>query len=179
MRAAASLISAKTRLDGKFPAPISAAHLGFVVECKTRLDNQSLNLLFVIIVVAGNAAVEFAGGSSRDMGPATVFVGLLKTLPSKSRKPRDVGIMFSQDSGSRAKNNILENQNASQQIGLGVALVSSSSFGVGFDDNVVAKGSNALGMIMSGTDKYRFDSFVGFPNLSPHFGGTNELANSF
>ena len=86
--------------------------------------------------------------------------------------------MFSQDSGSRARNNILENQKASAQIGLGVALVSSSSLGVVFDDNVVAKGSNALGMIMSGTDKYRFDSFVGFPILSPHLGGTNEKDNS-
>jgi hypothetical protein len=27
-------------------------------------------------------------------------------------------------------------------------------------------------------DKYRFDSFVGFPILAPHIGGTNELADS-
>jgi Right handed beta helix region len=90
----------------------------------------------------------------------------------------DVGIWFSQDSGSRARNNLLANQQASASPGLGVALVSSPSFGVVFDDNVVTKGSNALGMIMSGTDKYRFNSFVGFPKNSPHIGGTNEKANS-
>jgi hypothetical protein len=90
----------------------------------------------------------------------------------------DVGIMFSQDSGSRANNNLLANQTASPALGVGVALVSSSSSGVVFDDNVVAKGSNAFGMIMSGTDKYRFDSFVGFPNDGPLVGGTNEFANS-
>jgi hypothetical protein len=32
--------------------------------------------------------------------------------------------------------------------------------------------------VMSGTDKYRFDSFVGFPNNSPHAGGTDEGAGS-
>jgi hypothetical protein len=53
---------AKTRLDAKFPARIRAAHLGFVVECKTRLDNQSLSLLFIIIVISRNAAVEVRWG---------------------------------------------------------------------------------------------------------------------
>ena len=59
---ATSLISAKTRLDAKFPARIRAADLGFVVEVKTRLDNQSLNLLFIIIVISRNSAVKSAGG---------------------------------------------------------------------------------------------------------------------
>jgi len=90
----------------------------------------------------------------------------------------DIGIMFSQDSGSRAEDNILENQKASEEFGMGVALVSTGSLGIVFDNNVVEKGSNALGMIQSGTDKYRFDSFVGFPVNSPHIGGTNELADS-
>jgi len=48
---AMSLISAKTRLDAKFPSRICAAHLGFVVEYKTRLDNQRLDLLFIISVI--------------------------------------------------------------------------------------------------------------------------------
>jgi len=90
----------------------------------------------------------------------------------------DIGILFSQDSGSRAEDNILENQKASEEFGQGIALMSMGSLGVVFDNNVVEKGSNALGMVMSGTDKYRFDSFVGFPAKSPHVGGTNELADS-
>jgi len=90
----------------------------------------------------------------------------------------DIGILFSQDSGSRAEDNILENQKASEEFGQGIALMSMGSLGVVFDNNVVEKGSNALGMVMSGTDKYRFDSFVGFPVNSPHIGGTNELADS-
>jgi len=90
----------------------------------------------------------------------------------------DIGILFSQDSGSRAEDNILENQKASEEFGQGIALMSMGSLGVVFDNNVVEKGSNTLGMVQSGTDKYRFDSFVGFTRNSPHTGGTNELADS-
>jgi len=90
----------------------------------------------------------------------------------------DIGIMFNQDSGSRAEDNILENQAASEEFQTGIALVSTGSLGTVFDNNVVEKGTNALGMVQSGTDKYRFDSFVGFPSNSPHVGGTNELADS-
>jgi len=91
----------------------------------------------------------------------------------------DVGIWFLADlGGSRATNNILENQKAGESIGMGLALVSTGSGGVVFDNNVVAKGTSAFGMVLSGTDKYRFDSFVGFPVNSPHVGGTNELADS-
>jgi len=91
----------------------------------------------------------------------------------------DIGIYFWADlGGSRAQNNILENQKRSERLGFGIALLSQSSGGVVFDDNVVSKGSSSIGMAMSGTDKYRFDSFVGFPVNSPHVGGTNELADS-
>jgi hypothetical protein len=90
----------------------------------------------------------------------------------------DIGILFSQDSGSRAEDNILENQKATEIFGQGIALISMGSLGTVFDNNVVEKGSSAFGMVMSGTDKYRFDSFVGFPANSPHVGGTNELADS-
>jgi hypothetical protein len=89
-----------------------------------------------------------------------------------------VGIFFNQDSGSRAENNILEDQAAVELNQSGVALVSSASLGVLFDNNLVAKGSAAIGQIMSGTDKYRFESFVGYPKLSPLTGGTNEGAQS-
>ena len=90
----------------------------------------------------------------------------------------DIGILFNQDSGSRASNNILEDQAAGEEFQTGIALLSSGSLGVVFDNNVVEKGSSALGMVLSGTDKYRFDSFVGYPANSPHVGGTNELADS-
>jgi Right handed beta helix region len=91
----------------------------------------------------------------------------------------DIGIWFLSDlGGSRASNNILEAQKVTERVGAGIALLSSSSGGVVFDNNVVSKGGSSVGMAMSGTDKYRFDSFVGFPKLSPHVGGTNELADS-
>jgi hypothetical protein len=91
----------------------------------------------------------------------------------------DIGIYFFADiGGSRATNNILENQKALEFPGTGIALVSTSSGGVLFDNNLVSKGTNAVGMLMTNTDKYRFDSFVGFPANSPHVGGINELADS-
>jgi Right handed beta helix region len=91
----------------------------------------------------------------------------------------DIGIYFFADlGGSRASNNILEAQQATERIGAGIALVSQSSGGTVFDNNVVSKGGSSVGMFMSGTDKYRFDSFVGFPINSPHAGGTNEFADS-
>ena len=89
-----------------------------------------------------------------------------------------VGIWFDQNSDSRAQNNILELQEPTEALNCAVALWSVSSGGVVFDNNVVEKGGGPFGMVMSGTDKYRFDSFVGFPNNSPHAGGTDEGAGS-
>lgn len=89
-----------------------------------------------------------------------------------------IGILLNQDSGSQAQNNILENQLAVELNQTGIALVSVGSLGVVFDNKVVEKGSAAVGQIMSGTDKYRFESFVGFKVLSPLMGGTNEFAAS-
>jgi hypothetical protein len=89
-----------------------------------------------------------------------------------------VGIFFDQDLGSRAENNILEEQVGVELNTTGVALVSAGSLGVLFDNNEVSKGSAAVGQIMSGTDKYRFESFTGFTRLSPLTGGTNEGAQS-
>jgi hypothetical protein len=91
----------------------------------------------------------------------------------------DIGIFFYADlGGSRASNNILEAQKVTEQIGVGVALVSSGGMGTVFDNNVVSKGASTVGQIMSGADKYRFESFVGFPGNSPHVGGINEMADS-
>jgi predicted RecA/RadA family phage recombinase len=87
-----------------------------------------------------------------------------------------VGIFFDEENGSRAENNILEEQAAVELNRSGVALVSVGSLGVLFDNNLVAKRSAAIGQQMSGTDKYRFESFVGYTKLSPLTGGINEGA---
>ena len=89
-----------------------------------------------------------------------------------------VGIFFNQDLGSRAQNNILEKQAAAELNTNGIALISSQSRGVVFDNNVVAKGSSAVGQVMSGTDKFRFETFVGFIKLAPFVGGTDVRALS-
>ncbi|HYZ73941.1 MAG TPA: hypothetical protein VE641_12730 [Chthoniobacterales bacterium] len=89
-----------------------------------------------------------------------------------------VGIFFNEELGSRAQNNILEEQVGVELNRSGIALVSAGSFGVLFDNNLVAKGSAPVGQTMTGTDKYRFESFVGYPKLSPLIGGTNEGAGS-
>jgi len=88
-----------------------------------------------------------------------------------------VGIFFDQDLGSRAEDNILEKQAPVELNTTGIALVSVASHGVVFDNNVVAAGGR-IGQIMSGTDKFRFESFVGFATLGPLVGGTNEGAGS-
>ena len=53
---------------------ICAAHLDFAVDCKTPLDNRSLDLLSVMAVITITAD-KSAGVSSGDVGPATVSVG--------------------------------------------------------------------------------------------------------
>ena len=89
-----------------------------------------------------------------------------------------IGIWFRKDLGSRAEDNILELQAPIESNKTGVALVSTHSLGVVFDNNVVAKGTGKIGQIMSGTDKYRFESFVGFAVSGPVVGGTDEEADS-
>jgi hypothetical protein len=88
-----------------------------------------------------------------------------------------IGIFFNQDLGSRAEDNILELQAPTELNTTGIALVSSQSRGVVFDNNVVAAGQK-IGQVMSGTDKFRFESFVGFAVNAPLVGGTNEGAGS-
>jgi Periplasmic copper-binding protein (NosD) len=94
-----------------------------------------------------------------------------------------IGVYLSDDLGTRAENNILENQvkEQSQPFFGGIALVSTPSRGNVFDLNVVANaasGSANIGQLMTGTDKFRFESFTNFPKLSPFVGGTNEGAGS-
>jgi|SRR6516162_4547129 3-dehydroshikimate dehydratase len=83
-----------------------------------------------------------------------------------------VGILFSGGSGNRASNNTLGNQGPPTGIALLTAGSSSQNY---FENNLVSKGSNPLGQVMAGaTDKYRFETFVGFtgPVLS---GGVQEF----
>ena len=88
----------------------------------------------------------------------------------------DTGIYFFADlGGSRASNNTLENQKAAEWPGLGVALLSVSGTGTYFENNLVSKGSNAFGQILTGNDKFRFETFVGGAG---HTGGVDQMATS-
>lgn len=87
-----------------------------------------------------------------------------------------VGILFSSGAGNRASNNTLGNQG----LPTGIALLTAGSSQNYFENNLVSKGSNPLGQVMVGgiNDKYRFETFVGFPVLKPVSGGVEELQNS-
>ena len=87
-----------------------------------------------------------------------------------------VGILFSSGSGNRASNNTLGNQGPPTGIAL-LTLGGSQNY---FENNLVSKGFNAQGQVMLGgiNDKYRFETFVGFPVVHPVSGGTEEFANS-
>ena len=87
-----------------------------------------------------------------------------------------VGILFSSGSGNRASNNTLGNQGPPT----GIALLTGGSSQNYFENNLVSKGFNASGQVMAGGiyDKYRFETFVGFPILHPVSGGIEELSNS-
>jgi len=87
-----------------------------------------------------------------------------------------VGILFSSGSGNRASNNTLGNQGPPTGIAL-LTLGSSQNY---FENNLVFKGFNASGQVMAGgiNDKYRFETFVGFPIVHPVSGGIEEFANS-
>lgn len=87
-----------------------------------------------------------------------------------------VGIRFSSGLGNRASNNTLGNQVAPT----GIALFTDGASQNYFENNLVSKGFNALGQVMSGgiNDKYRFETFVGFPTPHPVSGGVEEFQNS-
>jgi hypothetical protein len=87
-----------------------------------------------------------------------------------------VGILFSSGSGNRASNNTLGNQGPPT----GIALLTFGSSQNYFENNLVFKGFNASGQVMAGgiNDKYRFETFVGFPTLHPVSGGVEEFQNS-
>jgi hypothetical protein len=63
----------------------------------------------------------------------------------------------------------------------GIALLTAGASQNYFENNLVSKGFNGLGQVMVGgiNDKYRFETFVGFPALHPVSGGVEEFQNSF
>jgi hypothetical protein len=88
----------------------------------------------------------------------------------------DTGIMFFADlGGSRASNNTLENQKAAEWPGFGIALFSTGGNGTYFENNLVSKGSNAIGQMLGSGDKFRFETFVGGAG---HVGGVDQMATS-
>ena len=88
----------------------------------------------------------------------------------------DIGIYFFADlGGSRASNNMLENQKASEYPGVGIALLSAGGTGTYFENNLVSKGSNPIGQLLGGVDKFRFETFVGGAS---HVGGIDQLDTS-
>jgi len=88
----------------------------------------------------------------------------------------DIGIYFFADlGGSRASNNTLENQKASEYPGVGIALLSVGGTGTYFENNLVSKGSNPIGQMLGSADKFRFETFVGG---AIHVGGVDQLDTS-
>ena len=181
---------------------VNASEVYIDLNGRTIADSVATNVAYGVLV-NGVADVTIQNGDINGFSIGVYFAGTAKNTASNLRLDGDqvgvfsisgtsnwvkdsiidggaVGIYFNQDSGSRAENNILEDQalEESQPFFGGIALVSAASFGVVFDLNVVEKGSAAIGQLMSGTDKYRFESFVGFKVLSPLTGGTNEGAGS-
>lgn len=85
----------------------------------------------------------------------------------------DVGVLLVDDIGSRVSHSIFEEQQKSQSVNLGTAIVSISSKGNLFDENLIAKATSdnpgRFGIIGSG-DKLRFDTFVNYPITFPFVG---------
>jgi hypothetical protein len=83
-----------------------------------------------------------------------------------------IGVLFSSGSGNRASYNTLGKQSKP-------ALITEGHSANYFDNNLIEKGSASLGQLMTGaTDRYRFETFVGFPPGPVLAGGINEFAGS-
>ena len=94
----------------------------------------------------------------------------------------DVGVLLNDDIGSRVSHSIFEEQQASQSVGVGTAILTTASRGNLFDENLIARATtsnaNVFGIIGSAADKLRFDSFVNYPILFPFFGPKDLFAAS-
>lgn len=86
-----------------------------------------------------------------------------------------IGIWFNQDAGSRATNNIVQKVKATELMPGSYGLLSTGSLGTYFDSNLVYN-TGGIGQLLSGTDKYRFETFTGTP-LPATVGGANQFAN--
>jgi len=86
-----------------------------------------------------------------------------------------IGIWFSQDAGSRATNNIVQKVKATELMPTSVGLLSTGSLGTYFDSNLVYN-TGGIGQLLSGVDKFRFETFTGTP-LPSTIGGANQFAN--
>jgi hypothetical protein len=94
----------------------------------------------------------------------------------------DVGVFLNDDIGSRVSHSIFEEQQASQSVGVGTAILTTASRGNLFDENLIAhatsRGGNAAGIIASSADKVRFDSFVNYAATVPIIGAKDLTALS-
>jgi hypothetical protein len=85
----------------------------------------------------------------------------------------DVGVFLNDDIGSRVSHSIFEEQQKSQSVNVGAAIVSVFGKGNLFDENLIAKATSPnpgrWGILGSG-DKLRFDTFVNYPITFPFVG---------
>ena len=86
----------------------------------------------------------------------------------------DVGVLLNDDIGSRVSHSIFEEQQKTQAVGMGTAIVTMPSRGTLADENLIAKatspGAGTFGLIGSSVDKLRFDTFVNYPIMFPFVG---------
>jgi parallel beta-helix repeat protein len=138
--------------------------MGFGLAGIELLTNSALNIVDNVRLNANQTGVLAISGTLNIVKNCVIEGGT-------------VGIFFSSGSGNRASNNTLGNQGPPT----GIALFTGGSSQNYFENNIVSKGFNALGQSMAGgiNDKYRFETFVGFPVLHPISGGTEEFQNSF
>jgi len=91
----------------------------------------------------------------------------------------DVGVFLRDDIGTRVSHSIFEEQQASQSVNVGTAIMTVFSKGNLFDENLIAlstsPGGNAFGIIASSADKVRFDTFVNYALAVPIFGAKDVL----
>lgn len=94
----------------------------------------------------------------------------------------DVGVLLNDDIGSRVSHSIFEEQQASQSVNVGTAIMTVFSKGNLFDENLIARsttpGGNAFGIIASKADKVRFDTFVNYAIAVPIIGAVDLFAAS-
>ena len=142
------------------------------------IQNGDIDGFGLGIELAVNSAQNIVDNLRLNANQTGVFVvnGTLNIVKNCVINGGTLGIRFSSGSGNRASNNTLGNQVAPT----GIALFTDGTSQNYFENNLVSKGFNAQGQVMLGgiNDKYRFETFVGFPTLNPVSGGVQEFQNS-